>query len=115
LKKVGLLGTGYTMKADFFKSPFVINGIDIVVPDSREQEYIHHMIVKELEKGMVNPETKKEFLNIITKMIEVNGIQGVILGCTELPMLIKSGDLPIPIFDTMDIHVNKIVETMFNN
>lgn len=115
LNKVGLLGTSFTMKADFFKVPFVKNGIEILVPDQHDQPYIHHKIVGELEKGIVNPETKRDFINIITKMIEGNGIQGVILGCTELPMLIKSGDLPIPVFNTMDIHVNKIVETLFNN
>jgi aspartate racemase len=83
------------------------------VPNPLEQEYIHKKIVKELENGIVNNETKKEFLNIVTQMINRDGIQGIILGCTELPMLIKNEDLNIHQLNTTEIHVNKIADTIF--
>jgi aspartate racemase len=113
LEKIGLLGTKFTMESDFFKKPFISNQKDIVVPNPLEQEYIHKKIVKELENGIVNNETKKEFLNIVTQMINRDGIQGIILGCTELPMLIKNEDLNIHQLNTTEIHVNKIADTIF--
>ncbi|WP_458415472.1 aspartate/glutamate racemase family protein [Schinkia sp. CFF1] len=79
-----------------------------------EQQYIHTKIVEELENGIVNNETKKEFLYIINNMINRDHIQGVILGCTELPMLIKKQDLTIHLFNTTEIHVNKIIDIIFN-
>ncbi|MED3912796.1 aspartate/glutamate racemase family protein [Peribacillus simplex] len=91
LEKIGLIGTKFTMENEFFKKTFISHNIEIVVPNQSEQEYIHRKIVKELENGIVNNETKKGFLNIINQMINRDGIQGVILGCTELPMLIKNG------------------------
>lgn len=113
LQKIGLLGTKFTMESDFFKKPFISNQKEIIVPNQLEQEYIHKKIVEELENGIVNNETKKEFLNIIIQMINRDDIQGVILGCTELPMLIKQDDLNIPQLNTTEIHVNKIVDTIF--
>lgn len=112
LEKIGLLGTKFTMESDFFKKPFISYHKDIIVPNHLEQEYIHKKIVEELENGIVNNETKKEFLNIITQMINRDDIQGVILGCTELPMLIKKEDLNIHQLNTTEIHVNKIVDTI---
>jgi aspartate racemase len=103
------------MEADFFKRPFIVNNKEILVPNKCDQEYIHKKIVEELEKGIVNPETKVQFIKMITNMIEHDGIQGVILGCTELPMLINSDDLSIHLFNTLDIHVNQIVEYMLKN
>jgi aspartate racemase len=113
LERIGLLGTKFTMESDFFKKPFISNQKDIVVPNPLEQEYIHKKIVEELENGIVNNETKKEFLNIVTQMINRDGIQGIILGCTELPMLIKNEDLNIHQLNTTEIHVNKIADTIF--
>jgi aspartate racemase len=85
------------------------------VPNQSEQEYIHKKIFEELENGIVNNETKKEFLNIVTQMINRDDIQGIILGCTELPMLIKNEDLNIYQLNTTEIHVNKIVDTIFKD
>lgn len=113
LEKIGLIGTKFTMENDFFQKPFISQNIEMVVPNQSEQEYIHRKIVEELENGIVNNETKKGFLNIINQMISRDGIQGVILGCTELPMLIKNEDLNIHSLNTAEIHINKIVDTIF--
>lgn len=114
LEKIGLIGTKFTMENDFFKKPFISENKEIIVPNELEQQYIHTKIVEELENGIVYNETKKEFLNIINTMINRDHIQGIILGCTELPMLIKKQDLAIHHFNTTEIHVNKIVDMIFN-
>lgn len=114
LEKIGLIGTKFTMENDFFKKPFITDNKEIIVPNELDQQYIHTKIVEELEIGIVNNETKKEFLNIINNMINRDHIQGVILGCTELPMLIKKQDTTIHLFNTTEIHVNKIVDMIFN-
>ncbi|WP_028402221.1 aspartate/glutamate racemase family protein [Ectobacillus panaciterrae] len=113
LEKIGLIGTKFTMENDFFKKPFISHNIEMVVPNQSEQEYIHRKIVEELENGIVNNETKKGFLNIIEQMTDRDGIQAIILGCTELPMLIKNEDLNIHSLNTAEVHINKIVDTIF--
>lgn len=113
IEKIGLLGTKFTMENDFFKKPFVSEQKKVVVPEEQEQQYIHEKIVEELEKGIVNPDTKKEFLAIVNRMVERDNIEGIVLGCTEFPMIFKAGDLDIPQLNTTEIHVNKIVDTMF--
>lgn len=112
LEKVGLLGTKFTMENDFFKEPFITNGKKLIVPNQKEQDYLHEKIVDELEKGIVKPETKDEFLKVISRMVEEEGIEGIILGCTELPMLIKPEDTGIRQLDTLEIHVEAIVGAM---
>ncbi|PKG22642.1 aspartate/glutamate racemase family protein [Niallia nealsonii] len=113
LEKIGLIGTKFTMENDFFRRPFSSNNIEMVVPNQSEQEYIHRKIVEELENGIVNNETKKGFLSIINQMINRDGIQGIVLGCTELPMLIKKEDLNIHSLNTAEIHINKIIDIIF--
>ncbi|WP_141432610.1 aspartate/glutamate racemase family protein [Bacillus sp. 03113] len=113
LEKIGLIGTKFTMENDFYKKPFISHNIELVVPNQSEQEYIHRKLVEELFNGIVNIETKKGFLTIINQMINRDGIQGVILGCTEIPMLIKNEDLNIHSLNTTEIHINKIVDTIF--
>jgi aspartate racemase len=112
LQKIGLIGTKFTMENDFFKNPFTADNRNIIVPNKSEQVYIHKKIVEELENGVVNEDTKQKFLQIIKQMVKRDGIQGIILGCTELPMLIHKEDIAIPTFNTTEIHVNKIVDTI---
>ena len=112
LQKIGLIGTKFTMENDFFKDPFAADNRNILVPNKSEQTYIHKKIVEELENGLVYEETKQRFLEIIQQMVKRDGIQGMILGCTELPMLIQKEDVSIPTFNTTEIHVNKIVNTI---
>lgn len=115
LQKVGLLGTQFTMENDFFKEPFMVNGKEIFVPNEEEQQFLHGKIVAELEKGIVKEETKKEFLAIAEKLIERHDIEGIVLGCTELPMIFKPEDLDILQLNTVEIHVEKIVEMILED
>ncbi len=109
LKRIGLLGTIFTMTGEFFKKPFLEKGIEIVIPQSAELEFINDKISSELEFGIVKEETLKEFQQIIARMKEENGIEAVVLGCTELPLILNDEVSPVPCLDTMQIHVNAIV------
>ncbi|MDC3418583.1 aspartate/glutamate racemase family protein [Aquibacillus salsiterrae] len=112
LNRVGLIGTRFTMANDFFKKPFRDVGIDVIVPNEKDQVLIHEKTVDELENGIVKEETKETFLEIICRMEEEDGIEGLILGCTEHPMLIKPTDTSIKQFNTTAIHVSALVERL---
>ena len=115
IENIGLLGTQFTMANDFFKKPFISSQKNIIVPNPSEQEYIHKKIVEELGNGIITNETKHQLIEILNRMITEEHIQGVILGCTELPMLIKPKDTVIHQLNTTDIHINKIVDRMFED
>jgi len=109
LKKVGLLGTKFTMELDFFKDKLAEKGIETIIPVSEEvKDFIHYTIFEELGRGIVTEETKKRYLEIANELIK-NGAQGIILGCTEIPLVIKEGDLNVPIFDTTLIHTQAAI------
>ncbi|MBP2655205.1 MAG: aspartate racemase [Firmicutes bacterium] len=110
LKKVGLLGTAFTMKEEFYKNCLLKGGIDTVLPVEGEQEYIHEKIFSELEMGIAKESTKKEFIAIINRMIKEDSIEGLVLGCTELPLILKNGDCKIPFLNTVEIHVGSIAK-----
>lgn len=110
MHKIGLLGTIFTMKEDFFKKPFLENGIEIVVPKDEEMEFINDKISSELEVGIVNEDTLKSFQKIIERMKEEDHIEAIVLGCTELPLLLNDEVSPVPCLDTMKIHVQALVE-----
>ncbi len=103
------------MEQDFFKTPFEENGKHIYVPDENTQEYLHEKIVNELENGIVNPETINDFQRVVDEMREQYQIDSLILGCTELPMLFSEDESDIPLLNTLDIHVKKVVDFMFEN
>jgi aspartate racemase len=109
LTKVGLLGTKFTMEQDFFKKRLIANGVAVNVPGLEDRNFIHHVIFKELFSAYINPESKKRFLSIMDAMA-VDGAQGIILGCTEIPLLIKKEDTALPVFDTTKIHALAAVE-----
>lgn len=110
LKKVGLLGTKFTMELDFFKDKLLAKGIEAIIPKSEEdKDFIHTTIFEELGKGLVTDETKKRYLEIANQLIK-DGADGIILGCTEIPLVIKPGDLSVPIFDTALIHSKAAVD-----
>jgi len=104
LTKVGLLGTKTTMSADFYQKLFAKGGIAIVVPDKKQQEFIHNKLMTELQFGQIKSDTRMRFLATIKKMKENDGIEGVILGCTELPLILKKDMYGIPFFNTTRIH-----------
>lgn len=108
--KLGLFGTIFTMKGDFFKSPFVNSNIEIIIPTEEEMEFINHKISSELELGIVKEETLIGFQKIIERMKRDSGIEAIILGCTELPLLLNDEVSPVPCLDTMKIHINALVE-----
>lgn len=103
LKKVGLLGTKITMEFDFFKAKLAEKGIEAMIPDEEDRTFIHQTIFEELGKGIVTAETKKRYQQIIQQLAD-NGAEGVILGCTEIPLVIQQPDVAIPVFDTTAIH-----------
>lgn len=107
--KLGLLGTAFTMSGTFFTEPFVRSGITVVTPSEAEQQYIGIKIPTELEFGIVNPETRQQFLGSISRMQRQQGIEAVVLGCTELPLLFKGVALPVACLDTMQIHIDSLV------
>lgn len=109
LKKVGLLGTKFTMELDFFKDKLIEKGIEAIIPQNEDdKDFIHTTIFEELGKGLVTPETKKRYLEIANQLIK-DGAEGIILGCTEIPLVIKPGDIAVPVFDTALIHSNAAV------
>ena len=110
LGKVGLLGTEFTMQSDFYFEEFAKADIELVVPELHEQKYIHEALFSEIEHGVVKPETKQGFIEIVERLVRDNGIQGIISACTEFPLVINSTDFSIDFFDTAAIHVASIVD-----
>lgn len=109
-KKVGLLGTIFTMEQDYMKKDLISAGIQVVVPQKQERELVAKRIFEELEKGIVKESTLKEFVSIINKMAERDGIEGIILGCTELPLLLNSENCPVACFDAVELHIKKLIQ-----
>jgi aspartate racemase len=103
LKTVALLGTKYTMQLDFYKEKLAGYGIQTIIPGEEDIEFINHTIYSEFSKGIFLPATKQAYLHIIDKLIE-QGAEGIILGCTEIPILIKQENCSVPVFDTAYIH-----------
>lgn len=109
LKKVLLLGTKVTMEYPFFSSELKSKGIKCVVPGKKDRKIIHDIIYKELCLNVIRKKSKDRYLHIIRKW-QKKGIKGVILGCTEIPMLIKQKDLDIPVFDVTYLHTLKALK-----
>lgn len=111
IKKVILLGTKFTMLEDFYKGRIKDKyNIEVIIPNEQEQNLIHEVIYKELCLGICNRTSRDEYIKIIKRLEENQGAQGVILGCTEISMLIKQGYVDIPIYDTTKLHVLKAVK-----
>lgn len=103
VSKVALLGTKYTMKQEFYKEKLIAAGIDVLIPNDKDVEFVNHVIYDELCLGVISQESKERYLQIIEQMKD-KGAQGVILGCTEIGLLIKQKDTKLPVFDTTQIH-----------
>ena len=114
LKKIGLLGTIFTMTEEFFKAPFVKNGIQVVIPSESELKMINKKISTELELGIIKEETLLFFQNVINRMKNENGIEAIVLGCTELPLLLNDEVSSVPCLDTMQIHISSIIKTILD-
>ena len=103
ITKVGLLGTKYTMQQDFYKYILENRGIHVVIPNEDQVELVNDIIYNELCLGVISNESKQQYLDIIGDLVK-SGVQGVILGCTEIGLLVKQDDTDIPLFDTTLIH-----------
>lgn len=115
LKKVGLLGTVYTMELDFYKDKLLEEGIDVITPqDKADRDYIEDTLVHELGKGIINTSTKSKYLKITDTLIQ-QGVEGIILGCTEIPLMLSQQDFKVPVFNTTKIHASAAVEFALSN
>lgn len=112
LKNLGLLGTKFTMQNDFFKEPFENSEINIWLPSPTEQSFIHQKIIDELEQGIVKQTTKYSLLKIITNMVDKHDLDGIVLGCTELPLILNQSDLSVDVLDISQIHIEAIVKKL---
>jgi aspartate racemase len=100
---VALLGTKYTMQLPFYSDKLAARGIATIIPGEEDITYVNTAIYTEMGKGLFLPETKQRFLEIINKLVK-QGAQGIILGCTEIPLLLQQKDSPVPVYDTTLIH-----------
>lgn len=114
IKKIGLLGTKFTMQSDFYKRACNREDIDLFVPNEKEQDYIQHKLMTEIELGKFLDGTREGLVDIIKRMINDNSIEGVILGCTELPLILTKSEVGIPFFNTTKIHVESIINHCLN-
>ncbi len=106
---VALLGTKYTMQLDFYKDKLTTHGINTIIPDEEGIQFVNDSIYNELGKGLIVQQTKENYLRLIVQL-EKQGAEGVILGCTEIPLLISQEDCSIPVFDTTIIHASAAVD-----
>jgi aspartate racemase len=115
MKRVGLLGTRFTMQARFYPEVFARANLTIVVPDQDEQSYIHEKYLGELLKGVFLPETRERLLGIVDQLRSRDGVEGVILGGTELPLILRDeSHNGVPFLDTTRIHVDRIVAELIS-
>ena len=109
LDTVGLLGTRFTMEEDFYRKRLKIeHNIHVLVPDEEGRQIVDRVIFNELVLGKILPESKAAYISIMEDLIE-RGAQGIVLGCTEIPLLIQQGDVNVPVFDTTLIHAASAV------
>ncbi|MGZ4117168.1 MAG: aspartate/glutamate racemase family protein [Bacteroidia bacterium] len=113
IKKVGLLGTKFTMERNFFTSKLRDENIGFIIPDEDDRAFIHYTIFEELGRGLILEESKVRYISIIKKL-QKKGAEGIILGCTEIPLLIKKEDTELPLFDTTLIHSKAAVDFMLS-
>ena len=110
IKRIGLLGTRFTMEHDFYKGRLVNNfGLDVITPEKEDRDIVHRVIYEELVLGKIVKSSRREYIRIMNDLL-ANGAEGVILGCTEIELLIKEGDCTAPLFPTTKIHAIAAVE-----
>lgn len=115
MDKIGLLGTIFTMEEDFYSKKLLEDyGIDTIIPEKKDREEVSRVIYKELCCGVINEDSKQKYLGIIDKMKQ-DGAQGVILGCTEIPLMIGDNDTDIAVFNTTQIHAESVVEKILED
>ncbi|BAU29815.1 aspartate racemase [Aneurinibacillus soli] len=113
ISSVGLLGTKYTMEQEFYRSRLELNGIRVIVPDNRDRESVNKVIYEELCVGKVLQESREYYKQVMKRLME-NGAEGIILGCTEIGLLVKQEDSDVPVFDTTALHAIEAVNQSLN-
>jgi aspartate racemase len=108
VRRVGLLGTAFTMEQDFYVDRLARHGLDVVVPNADDRALVHRVIYDELVLGVVRPESRQSYLGVIDRLVD-RGAEGVILGCTEIELLIGPDDAPLPVFPTTRLHAEYAV------
>ena len=115
IQKIALLGTRFTMEENFYKGRLMDNyELDVIIPDSEYMEIVHHIIYDELCAGIIRSESKQKYADIIQRLVR-NGAEGIILGCTEIGLLVKQEDSSVPLFDTTEIHAKAAVNYALTN
>jgi aspartate racemase len=115
ITKVGLLGTAFTMQQEFYKGRLVEEfGIEVITPSAEQQQKVHEVIYQELCLGQIDKESKRYYLNVIEDLFD-QGAQAIILGCTEITLLVQQADTSIPLYDTTAIHAQSAVEAALDN
>jgi aspartate racemase len=115
LRRVGLFGTRFTMQGGFYQKVFTRERIDLFIPEIADQEYIHTCYMAELVKGLYRTETRARFVAIAQRLREQQGIEGLILGGTELPLLLREADgIDMPVLDTARPHVERAVSELLS-
>lgn len=109
VRKVGLLGTAFTMEQDFYRARLEAAGLDVCVPDAEGRTLVHQVIYEELCLGVVKDESRKEYQRVIGSLVEA-GAEGVILGCTEIELLVGPQDSPVPVFPTTRLHAEAAID-----
>ncbi|WP_159652648.1 aspartate/glutamate racemase family protein [Vibrio atypicus] len=114
ITKVGLLGTAFTMEQDFYKQRLTERyGVEVIIPNGVQRRLVHDVIYQELCKGVIHRRSKNDYQTIVDELA-MNGAQGVILGCTEIGLLLEPSDSNVPLFDTVSIHVAAAVKEALN-
>lgn len=109
IKNVGLIGTSFTMSKPFYREGLAGHGVDVVIPEKEDREYIQRIIFEELSVGKLTEESREGFLRIIDKLVD-RGAEGIVLGCTEIPLLVKQGDAQVKLFDTAVLHAERALK-----
>ena len=107
--KIGLLGTAFTMEQDFYQAKFLTAGIEVFIPNEIDRRIVHDVIYQELCKGVLNASSKEKY-QIIMNKLEAYGAEALILGCTEIGLLIQDHDADLPLLDTTKLHIQDIVD-----
>jgi len=114
IDKVLLLGTKFTMEGTFYRDKLESKGIEVLIPNREDRQCVHDVIYNELVRGVISEDSRSEYIKIINKMAE-QGAKGVVLGCTEIPLLISPDDVEVEVFDTTYIHSKAVVTYSLKN
>lgn len=115
ITRVGLLGTTYTMELDFYKDKLAEQGLEVLIPECKaDRDFIEETLQHELGKGLIKPETKAGYVRIADELIQ-RGAEGIVLGCTEMPLLLSQEDFTVPVFNTTEIHAYAAVDFALSN